>query len=566
MTERVPSQQTVDPLAAGYAALERGDWEASLAHFQAASVSGAPEAFEGLAMAAWWLDDAAAVFESRERAYRLYRERDDRLGAARMATWLGLDHYLYRGETAIASGWMQRAHRLLDGVDPSAEHGWLVMWEAHIALVDHSDVAAAKRASAEIISLAESLCLPDLGVLALALEGLALVNEGRVADGMQRLDEATTAAMAGEVADVDAVVTICCYLIYACERVRDYDRAAQWCEKVREFSERWSYRSMFAVCRTHYAAVLLWHGDWTRAESELMAATRDLMTTRPGWAGEGVLRLAELRRRQGRLDEASELFAQGSAHPLSLLGQAAIALERGDAVSATDLVERYLRRIPLDNLLERASGLELAARAWVAAGMLDHARNYLDSLETVVAAIDSDPPLGMLNLARGIVAAAESDTDTARRCLEDAVDLFQRHGAVYDTALARLALAGVLARSGRPAGARTEAGAALDTFRRIGAAQDAERAVSLLRELGVEGLAGSAGDSIDLTRRETVVLGLLAQGHSNQQIAELLFISVRTVERHVSTIYEKIGAGGPAARAIATSYAYEHGLAPAPDS
>ncbi|HEV2129023.1 MAG TPA: hypothetical protein VGR22_10430, partial [Thermomicrobiales bacterium] len=174
-----------------------------------------------------------------------------------MAIELGLDFYVFRGDLAGAGGWLQRAHRLLDGIAPSPERGWLELWEAHIALLEHNDVAFAKRACSEILALAESLDVVDLEILALALSGLALVNEGRVDDGMRRLDEATTAALAGEMRDVDAVVTACCYHIYACEHVRDVPRAIAWCERAEDVSRRWSYRSMFAFCRCHYAAVLI---------------------------------------------------------------------------------------------------------------------------------------------------------------------------------------------------------------------------------------------------------------------------------------------------------------------
>ncbi len=77
-------------------------------------------------MAAWWLDDAPLTIESPSRAYRLYRERADVAGAARMAIWLTWDYLAFRGEPAVGRGWLQRAQRLLDGLDPRSEHGWLV--------------------------------------------------------------------------------------------------------------------------------------------------------------------------------------------------------------------------------------------------------------------------------------------------------------------------------------------------------------------------------------------------------------------------------------------------------
>lgn len=558
---RHPSPISHDQLAAGARALATGAWDEGLASFQAAlAVAETPEALEGVATAAWWLDDIPLIFESRERAYRLYQQAGDRRGAARLATWLGLDHYLFRGEMARANGWLQRAHRLLNNVAPSFEHGWLALVEAHIALFERNDVATTKSLSATATTLAQSLELIDLEMLALALEGLALVSEGQVSEGMRQLDEASTAALAGEMTDPDSIVTACCYLIYACERVRDYDRAIQWCDRVAELCRRWSYRSMLGICRVHYAAVLTLQGDWTRADAELAAAMGTLSATRPVWAGEGTLRLAELRRRQGRLDEASRLFARVSPHPVALLGQAELALANGDPVAADQLVDRFLRRVPIQDRTERARGLEVAIRVKVALGALDHARAHLAELESAVALVATEPLWASVSFARGSVAAAAGDLEAARRAFEDAVDLFLHCGAPYEVILTRLELVPVLSATGQPVAAAAAAKSALDSARDLGAGLLAARASRLLRDLELPSSAGNAEALAGLTRREGEVLCLVARGQSNQQIAEHLFISRRTVERHISAIYAKIGAEGTAARAIATAYAIESGL------
>jgi hypothetical protein len=252
------AQARSDLLGTGTAALARGDWENARAAFEAAlGEEETAEALEGLGMAAWWLDDAATTFEARERAYRLYRERGERVAAARLARWLAWDYNAFRGEPAVANGWLQRAHRLLDGIEAGAEHGWLALREGEVALLLGNDTGKARELAVSSAELGRSLGEIDLEMVGLALEGLALVSEGRVEEGMRRLDEASAAAMAGELRDLNAVGASCCYLIFACERVRDYDRAAQWCERVKEFCRRWRIRPLFAVCRTHYAAVLV---------------------------------------------------------------------------------------------------------------------------------------------------------------------------------------------------------------------------------------------------------------------------------------------------------------------
>lgn len=102
------------------------------------------EGLEGLSLAAWWQDDATAVFEGRERAYCLYRRRGERRSAGRLATLLGIDYHQFRGEAAIGNGWFRRAHRLLEGLPPVPEHGWLWIWEGQIALLVGNDPAAAR--------------------------------------------------------------------------------------------------------------------------------------------------------------------------------------------------------------------------------------------------------------------------------------------------------------------------------------------------------------------------------------------------------------------------------------
>jgi LuxR family transcriptional regulator, maltose regulon positive regulatory protein len=552
-----------DDLQAGYAALAAYDWKASRAHFRrAVAADETAEALEGLGMASWWLDDAGTVFDSRESAYRLYRQRGDRAGAARMATLIATDYYIYRGELAVTNGWLQRARRLLEGLEPSFEHCLLTMWSGHIALFEDNDVPAARAASTETIALARQLGIVDLEVLALALEGLVLVSAGDVDEGMRRLDESVTAALAGDVEDPDAVVTACCYLLYACERVRDFDRALQWCAKTEEYCRRTSYRSMFGVCRSHYAAVLMWCGDWRRADEELTSAVRNLQGTRPGWVVEAALRLAELRRRQGRLDDSVRLYEQVPAHPDSLLGQAAILFERGDAETAADLVDRFLRRVPPDDLIEHVRGLELAVHVRVALGHLDLARQALGEIEDAAERVSTEPLRASAHYARAMIHESCREYESARRAFEDAVDLYQRCGAPYETALARVGLARSLLALDRVNVAAGEARAALDTFRHLGASREAGRAAGLLRDLGSSLLHSQLDLTAvtGLTRREIDVLRLIARGESNQEIADHLFLSIRTVERHISSIYQKLGVHGKAARAVATAFAIEHDL------
>ena len=216
-----------DPLTAGREALSRGEWEQAREYFDIAhQQSENAEVLEALAMAVWWLDDAPLTIESRERAYRLYREGDNVAGASRMAIWLAWDYLAFRGEPAVGRGWLQRAQRLLEGLDPLPEHGWLAIRQGEVAFLLENDTAATKRWARQAWDIGKSLGVLDIELSALGLEGLALASDGNIADGIRQLDEASAAAVAGEMSELWAVGRTCCYMITACENVRDLDRAS----------------------------------------------------------------------------------------------------------------------------------------------------------------------------------------------------------------------------------------------------------------------------------------------------------------------------------------------------
>ncbi len=153
-----------------------------------------PDGLEGLGGAAWWQNDAPTVFDARERAYRLYRSSGDRIGAARVACALALDSVVFRGEEAVANGWLQRAGSLLDETEPGPEHALLALTEGALAVVLRSDTVAARRVAAEALSTGRRLGIADIEMLALALEGLVLVSEGAVEEGTRRLDAGAPAS------------------------------------------------------------------------------------------------------------------------------------------------------------------------------------------------------------------------------------------------------------------------------------------------------------------------------------------------------------------------------------
>lgn len=551
-----------DPLHAGQAALGRAAWSEARVLFEAALAEAEmPEALEGLGTAAWWLGDGDTVFNARERAYRLYRDRRDDRGAARLATGLAMDHCTFRGEVVVAGAWVRRAERLLQG-EACRERGWLLIVKAHIGLMIEHNPAAAGAFAVEAGSLGKALGDIDLEMLALAYEGLALVNRGEIGAGMRCLDEATVAAVVGEMRDIDATCTACCCLIYACEKTRDVERAAEWCEQLRDLAKRWSYRAMFAMCRAHYAGVLIWRGAWAEAEAVLDEALGELERTHRALAAEALVTLAGLRCRQGRLDESAALFARAEAHPFRmlaqnpcLLGRATLALERGDAETARDLAKRFLRAVPAEVRLERAAGLELLVCAHAILGNGQEASEALRELQNVAGMVASGPMQAAVRFAEGLL---EANPAAAKPCFEDAIELWTRGGAPFEAARARVELGRILFRLGRRAAAIEEVHAAAQSLRAIGAMRTASRAQALARELEqTDGPTREAGSSSLLSYRESEVLQLLAQGLTNKQIAIRLCRSEHTVHRHVANILTKLDLPS---RAAAVSYGAKRGL------
>jgi ATP/maltotriose-dependent transcriptional regulator MalT len=528
--------------------LLHGAWREARERFQALAAAGeSAEALVGLGVAARYLFDAPTALDAHEAAYRLSRDRGDARMGARAALELVFDCAVFRGP-AEAGGWLERAARLLEEVPGGYERGLLMYLRARFALAGAHDPQAACRLAREGAEIARAGDSFDGQMVCLALEGLAMVADGRVTEGMRCLDEATTAAVSGEIRDARVVEVVCCHLIDACQRVRDFDRAGEWCRRVEEISSRFNDAEMFATCRTLYGEVLVWQGAWSEAEHTLNAVCREFAHV-PGKAMDGLVRLAELRRRQGRLDDAAALLDELGRSRLGAVTRAALALDRGDATAAVAESERFLRGVGERDRFERVQALEVLVRGRLTLGAFDEAEAAARELEVIAASAGTRPLRAAGLLARGRVERGR-DLERASAALDDAVELFGESGVRYEAALASLELAAVLGELGREREAQSTEQSACAELAELGSAMPgrARRVRSAQRP------------DDGLTSRECEVVGLIAQGLSNEEIAGRLVLSVRTVEHHVTSIYSKIGASGRAARAAATAYAIANGL------
>jgi DNA-binding CsgD family transcriptional regulator/tetratricopeptide (TPR) repeat protein len=537
-----------DLLREGEEAIVATDWErARVCLEEVLAQAEIPDALIGLSKVAMIDREYDRAIALKERAFEGYR-RNGQLGPALdAASWLAFMYATYLGNFSVAMGWKERAAGVLEGSEESAAHGWLAMLEAPFS----RDAAERERLATTALEIARHFGDVDLEIEALALRGEAHVVAGRVAEGMSLLDEAMAAVTAGRVRDHFALGEIYCRLLSACEAALDVRRATEWLSML----DRYVVWTDFVrpTCRTHYGGILIALGRWPEAEAELLAAIDGFDR---GYRGDRVfaaMRLAELRVRQGRVEEAERLLEGGEWHPTARRLATTIALVRGDVVLAGELGELCAEGSDLTDPTA-APALELLIATRLALGNSTAARDAADRLVTIARESGLDRLEACAALADGRVRAAQGD-ERAPAALTRAVELFGSLGLPLEAARAQLELARALSTSA-PAAATREGKLALAAFNRLGARADADAAAGLLRGFGVASGRSWPRGASGLTVREREVLALLAEGCSNAQIAERLVISVRTAEHHVASILSKLDLGS---RAEAAAYAVRHG-------
>lgn len=387
------------------------------------------------------------------------------------------------------------------------------------------------------MDLARGLGDGDLEVVGISTLGLGLVCHGRVAEGMDRLDEAMAAATGGELRSLWSVSDVYCNTLMACERAGDFERAEQWCRVVTEFARRRACQPMFPFCHVTFGTILTASGRWSEAEAELELAVRTFDNGHRAMRILALARLAELRLRQGRVHEAQELLRGYEEHPLAVRAVARLNLALDDAGAAVTLLRRRLGQLGPDTLLAFPL-LALLTDALLQQGDVAGATSAADQMARLAEASGQEPMVAEATLARAKGAQAAGQGSAADD-FDQAVAAFLKLELPWEAAQARLGFARSLA-DAQPEAAKAEARLALAAFERLGAARLADQAAQLLRYLGV-GTAPGPRAGGNLTSREAEVLHLVGLGLSNAEIAERLFISPRTVEHHVGSLLAKLG-------------------------
>src|SRR5215217_4946191 len=392
----------------GWDALAAADWELARSCFERARAEeDSPEALDGLSQAIHFQGDYDLAIDVKEQAFAAYRGAGDAVAAADTARWLAFLHGTFHGNFAVASGWMSRAESLLADVDECAAHGWLILDGA----VFSRESSEREKCAAAAIAIARRFGDADLEFDALALLGETYVASGRVSEGMKLLDEAMAAVSGGEVASHGAVGEIYCRLLSACEHATDVRRAEEWMAAV----DRYVVWIQFVrpTCRTHYGGILIALGRWGEAEAELVDA---IEAFERGYRGDRVyplVRLADLRVRQGRYEEAERLMEGAEWHPTARHAAATIALARGDLKLAGELAQLCFEgREPADPVC--APLLELLLKVELEREDVPAARETFARLGALAGTSDNELVGAFADLAAGRLGAAEGDVGAAR--------------------------------------------------------------------------------------------------------------------------------------------------------
>lgn len=532
-------------------AFRRQAWGEAYERFTGAAPL-APEDLESLASVASLTGRETEALEAWTRAHNEYLRRagpGDIARAGRCASWLAFRSFV-TGEHARAGGWLSRALRLCESApDECVERGYLQLPLGMRAAVS-GDAAGARELFRQAAQVAERFGDRDLLSMARLGEGRSLIRMGEAGQGIALLDEIMIAIEAGEVSPV-LVGDMYCSVISACGEIFDLRRAqewtaalSQWCDSQPELA---THRG---ECLVRRAELMRLHGAWGDALLEAGRACELVAEppTRDPAVGAAFYQCAELHRLRGDFDAAESEYRAASRWGRN--PQPGLALLRL-ATGQTDVAEAAIRRA-IDEVRDRvtrsavlAAGVEIA----LAAGDVASARARADELACIAGTVGA-PYLRALSAgALGAVLLAEGDPRSAMEQLRAAAAAWQELEAPYETARARMLVSAACRALGDDESHALELDAARSVFEKLGAAPDLERLSAFA--------APAAAVADGLTGREVEVLRLVAGGKTNRAIATQLFISEKTVARHLSNIFGKLGLSS---RSAATAYAFRNEL------
>ncbi len=475
--------QTVDLLTTARDAASRQSWrEAFEAYAGVDQASLGGEDLERYGEAAWWSGKLLEAIRLREEAYAAFAKEGSKAAAARVALTLSWDE-TNRGAFSVGQGWFATAERQLEGEEESAVHGRIALTRAATAMLAEGNYPLAIENLDRAYELARRFGDRDTQMLALVAKGRGLVKSGKIDQGLELIDEATAAAVSGELQPYSTTL-VYCMTISSCQDVGDLRRAAEWTEAANRWCDRLDVTGFPGACRVHRAELMRMRGDLAAAEQVAIAACDELLDFERYITAGGYYEIGEIRRRLGDLPAAEEAYARANelgADPQP--GLALLRLMEGKLDAAVEGITHALKEV--DEPLRRIRRLPAQIEIGVAARDLKTARAAAAELEQLVGSYKTGTRRAQafdatVDVALGRIALAEGDTDEAVRRLRQARDDWREVGAPFECAQSRMLLGTAFRRRGEEHAATTELEAAHATFERIGAKADAERAAELL--------------------------------------------------------------------------------------
>jgi DNA-binding CsgD family transcriptional regulator len=540
---------TDNALGRGRDSFARRAWGDSYVSLSAADRDTPLEAddLERLGVAAYLTGRDAESEDALTRAHQAFLGRADPESAARCAFWLGFE-LLNKGDVARGGGWIGRAQRALGDTSECVVHGYLLM-PAGVRRIMEGDAAAAYALFCQAVDIGRRFGATDLIAMALHGSGRALIRLDRVPEGVALLDEAMAAVTAGEVSPI-AAGDIYCSVIEACHEIFDLRRAHEWTAAL----DRWCRTQQDLVrfrgqCLVRRAEILQLHGAWPDAITEARRACECLAEPPQRARGAALYQWAELLRLRGEFAKAEEMYRQaGQSGRSPQPGLSLLRLAQGQVDAAAHAIRNSLGETKDRRVRSRLLGAYV--EIMIATDDLAAARAGADELIAIASLLDAPFLHAVAKHANGATLLAEGDARAAVTALREATAAWDLIEAPYETARTRVLIARACRELEDLDGAAVEHDAARHLFRQLGAAAD-------LAAIETSAAPGKRAPGGGLSARELQVLKCLATGKTNRAIADELFISEKTVARHVSNIFDKLGLSS---RAGAIAYAYEHHL------
>ena len=538
--------------AAAIALAHAGEWEAAFIRMTEADESGAVVDGNGLreyATAAYMTGREDVFLDLMGRAFDAYTDAGAPLGAARTAFWIGLT-LIFRGEHGRAGGWLARSSHLVEKAGKDCpEAGYLLLPRVEMSFSAGDNKAAAEFA-VRALAVGEKHGDEDLSALARHLVGRAYLALGDTQQGLSALDESMVATTEGRLSPI-VTGLIYCSVIEACHRFQIIQRASEWTAALSSWCSRQPGLVAFTGrCLIHRSEIMMFDGNWPEAEVEAGAAIRRLSEgTGARHAGPAYYQLGELHRLRGNYPAADESYRAASALGFDPQpGLALMRLRQGAGQSAAAAIRRALAAA--DAPTKRMRLLGAAFEIALGLKQLNEAEALRDEMQELAEIYPSEALNASLAEMQGDLAAQHLEAELAAKWYAEVAELWRELECPYRLARVRLRSARNCAALGDVDGALAEAQAASAGFASLGADPERRDAEAFIRDK-------IYGRDAILTRRQTEVLGLVAKGLTNREIAERLELSERTIDRHVSDILTRIDAP---TRAAAAAYAVSSGL------